>query len=317
MKTLNLTDGAMLSMSTCIKLRNATRRKLCVLSFLSLSLFTWNGYSQETDPTQIFKQVVAAYAAMQTFNTEGTVTTDIGTGVSTETSFTIKLEKPNLYLISWNQKNSGVPFGQAGAAWSDGSQPYLYMGIAKAYSKMTSDLMAISSATGISDGAAFTIPSLFLPGLAKEMKAQYPGLINAHLTGTEQVEGDDCYVINGSSNHSASETYWISKRSYLIRKYARSLEQPKGGIVFPQLTDQQLEQAVKAMGMDVTPANKEAVRKMMAQAASSVKTAKLTGTSTQVYTKMDSPQFTPDDFKFTLPTDAVLKPSLFDMGSHP
>ena len=89
--------------------------------------------------------------------------------MNTETSFSILLKKPNLYLISWTQKNMPMAgMTQGGAVWSDGTQPYLYMGVMNAYSKMGSDEMALASATGISGGAANTIPSLFLLGVQGE-----------------------------------------------------------------------------------------------------------------------------------------------------
>ena len=42
---------------------------------------------------------------------------------------------------------------QAGAVWNDGTQPYLYMGVANADAKMTGDIFALGAATGISSGA--------------------------------------------------------------------------------------------------------------------------------------------------------------------
>ena len=61
----------------------------------------------------MFKKVVAAYDGLDTYSAEGTIVADLDTGIATtklETSFTIKLKKPNLYLISWEQKNPMIPF---------------------------------------------------------------------------------------------------------------------------------------------------------------------------------------------------------------
>lgn len=106
-------------------------------------------FAEETDPSAIFKKVMEKYKSMQTYSSEGTIVSDMDIGsmeVSLETSFSMKLKKPNLYLISWKGNM------QSGAVWNDGTQSYLYMGMV-AYSKMKSDEMALAGATGISGGA--------------------------------------------------------------------------------------------------------------------------------------------------------------------
>lgn len=270
--------------------------------------------AEENEPSVIFKRVIVKYQSMETYSAEGTIISAIDRGsakMNIKTSFSIKMKKPNLYLISWDQKNSMMPtYTQSGAVWNDGSRPYVYMGISKAYSKMSSDEMALAAATGISGGAAFTIPSLFL-SVFKKQPEPFARLVDPKLTGSQKVEGEDCYVITGSSTISKTETFWIAKKAYLIRKYSRSLERPEGGAKMPKMTDQQLEEAIKAMGQEVTEDRKEAMKKMMKQAEDSLKTAKLKGVSTELHAKINAPKLKERDFAFTLPVDAVLKESLF------
>jgi hypothetical protein len=271
-------------------------------------------FAQENEPSAIFKKVTDKYQSMETYSAVGTIISEVdhsGSKMNIETSFSIKMKKPHLYLISWDQQNSMMPGGtQSGAVWNDGSQPYLYMGIMKAYSKMSSDEMALGAATGISGGAAFTIPSLFLSVFTKR-PAPFARLIDPKLTGSEQVEGDACYVITGSSSISKTETFWISKKTYMIRKYSRSFEPPEGGAKVPKITDQQLEEAVKAMGQEVTEARKDAMRNMRNQIEDSSKTAKLKGVSTEIHTKIDTSELKGGNFAFPLPLGTVLKESLF------
>ena len=199
---------------------------------------------------------------------------------------------------------------QAGAVWSDGTQPYLYMELSKAYSKMSNDAMALASATGISSGAASTIPSLFLSAFGEPQSRLFDVLQGVRLTGIEPVEGEDCYVITGSSATSTKETFWISKSAYMIRKYAHSLESPKAMAAPPEPTDQQMEDAIKSMGLKVTPERKAEMKKMNKEAADTLKTP-LKGTSTEIYTKVGTPKLTKEDFVFKVPPEAVLKESLF------
>jgi len=277
---------------------------------LSMICLAANVSAQGITPGEIFKEVAAAYESMQTYKAAGTIVADIDTGnmkMSTETSFSILLMKPNLYVISWTQKN--VPMAgmaQDGAVWSDGTQPYLYMGMMKAYSKMSSDEMALAGATGISGGAAFTIPSLFF----KQRPAPFSGLKDPAIEKTEQVGAQDCYVVSGSSAASKKETFWISKSSHLIVKYARSLEREEGAAQ-PDMTNEQLDEAIKGMGQEVTEESRKNMREVMDRSRAVLKNMKLKGLSTETHVTISSPELSKADFRFVLPNDAVMKDSLF------
>jgi outer membrane lipoprotein-sorting protein len=263
-------------------------------------------------PGEIFQRTEAAYASMQTYQSDGTASSDMDSGGSKmqmETSFTILLKKPNLYRITWTQKGM-MGMTQSGAVWSDGSQPYLYMGIMNAYSKMSSDQIALSGATGISGGAAFTIPSLFLASFNVPSN-HFARLQNPRIEKTEKIGDDDCYVISGPSKISKNETFWISKSNYLIRKYSRSLEPPEGGRQMPEMTDEDMAKAMKAMGLEVNDETKKNMRDMMEKSKAALNTAALKGSMTEVQAHVSSPALTAKDFQFTPPADAVLKDSLF------
>lgn len=269
----------------------------------------------DTSPEKVFEKVMAKYKSMKTYKAEGTITSDIETGemkITTETSFSILLKKPNLYLISWTQNNTLMPFmAQSGAVWSDGTQPYLYMGVMNAYSKMGSDKIALGSATGVSGGAAFTIPSLFL-SVFRDQPNTFSRLKDPKTERTEKIGEDDCYVISGPSPISKKETLWISKRSYLIRKYSRSLEPPdEEGYQMPEMTDEQIEETIIGMGQEVTEESKKKVREMMEKSAEMFKKMNIKGFSTEIHTAVSSPELNKNDFKFALPEDTVFKESLY------
>ncbi len=287
---------------------NATRIMAIAISMLMLAIPV---FGKETSPDEILKQVAATYKTMKTYKSEGTITSDIDTDVmkiKQVTSFSILLKKPNLYLISWNQ--TGGVMVQSGNVWSDGTQPYLHMGSINAYSKMTSDEIALSGATGISGGAAFTIPSLFLPVFQGQL-TPFSRLKDLQIENTETVEGEDCYVISGSSAISKKEILWISKESHLIRKYSRSLETPGGDAAIPEMTDEQLEAGIKSLGQEVTEETKKNMREMMEKSRSMIKTMKMKGTSTELHATVSSPELNETDFQFSPPAGAVLKESLF------
>ena len=289
-----------------------TRKKLFV--FAIPVMLGVHGCAEDITPSEIFEKVKTAYKSMDTYKSQGTITSNIDTGemkVNVETSFSIILRKPNLYLISWTQKNTAMPgMSQSGAVWSDGAQPYLYMGGMNAYSEMGSDELALGGATGISGGAAFTIPSLFL-SVFKEQPTLFSRLIDPQIETTEKVGDQDCYVISGSSSISKKEAYWVSKKNYLIKKYYRSLEPPEGGVAIPKMTDEQLEQAIKSMGQEVTEESKKNMMEMMERSRTMFKSMKMKGSSTELHANVSSPELNKNDFKFDLPEGAVLKESLF------
>ena len=288
-----------------------TRKKL--FAFAILMMLGAQGCAEDIPPSKIFEKVKAAYQSMDTYKAQGTITSNIDTGgtkTNIETTFSIILKKPNLYLISWTQKSMAMPgMSQSGAVWSDGAQPYLYMGRMNAYSKMGSDELALGAATGISGGAAFTIPSLFL-SVFKEQPAPFSRLKDPQIEMTEKVGKEDCYVISGSSSISKKEAFWVSKTSYLIKQYYRSLEPPEGGAPIPEMTEEQLEEAIKGMGQEVTEESKQKMREMMKRSKEVLKTAHMTGSSTELHAEISSPKLNTKDFQFALPAGTVLKESL-------
>jgi hypothetical protein len=274
--------------------------------------------AQTTDAGGILNNVLAKYKSMKTYSSNGTIVSDMdsgGTKLRTTTTFSIKLKKPNLYLITWNQTGA-MPQGmaQTGAVWSDGTQPYLYMGMMNAYSKIGDDESALGAATGISGGAAITIPSLFLPAFT-DKAFTLSRLKNPVIEKMETIGGEDCYVLSGSSNVSKKETYWISKSSSLILKYERSFEPPPGGMVMPDISDADLGKSLRAMGQPVTEESKKQMRDMMQNAKNMLKNGGLSGSSTETQSDISSPDLTESDFHFTPPTGTALKDSL--LGPQP
>lgn len=281
--------------------------------FVIVLMFSSSVFAGDTDPSKIFGKVISTYKSMNTYKSEGTTSSNIdtkGLKMSTETRFSILLKKPNLYRITWTQNMPMMAMAQSGAMWSDGTQPYLYMEIIKSYSKMDTDEIAIASATGISGGAAFTIPSLFL-SVFKDQPSLFSRLIDPRLERTQKVRGEECYVISASSPISKKEVFWISKKRNLILKYSRSLEPPAGGTKMPEIDDKQLEDAIKAMGQKVTEETKRKMREMMERTRDTMKSSNLKGSLIEVYTKIVTPELNKKDFVFVVPPGTVFKKSLF------
>ncbi len=79
----------------------------------------------------------------------------------------------------------------------------------------------------------------------------------------------------------------------------------------PEMTDEQLEEAIKVMGQEVTDESKKNMREMMERSEKMLKTVKMKGSSTELHANVSSPELNKNDFKFALPEGAVLKESLY------
>lgn len=271
-------------------------------------------FAQDTDPRAILNQVAATYDALDSYSATGTVHSELasnGTLVNVVTSFSIKLKKPNLYQITWEQKNATTgEVIQAGALWSEGTQPYLYLGGANAYTRMKSDGVARGAAAGPSDGAAFTIPSLFFMK-SRQVTDPFSNLSELKLVGAEQVEGEACYVISGNLSDVQKRTIWISQTTYLIRKSSHAFDKPAGNEQF-SVTDQEIVATLKAGGQKVTAANKAAMRKALKQAHEIKNSLPVQGIATELHTKPNASKLVVADLVFKIPEGVVFKESLLD-----
>jgi hypothetical protein len=95
-------------------------------------------------------------------------------------------------------------------------------------------------------------------------------------------------------------------------KYARSLERSEEAVVLPEMTDAQLDEAIKGNGQKVTEETRKSMREMMNRSIGALNSAKITGSSAETHVQISSPELNKADFQFVLPKDAVMKDSLFD-----
>ncbi len=107
---------------------------------------------------EIIRKSQEAYAALSSYSDQGQTISSIGATAVAPHKFSIKLARPNLYRIEWEQ-NMGF-FDQKGAAWSTGNGDFFKMGDGPAQT-LTDKEQALGSATGVSGGAASTNPGPF------------------------------------------------------------------------------------------------------------------------------------------------------------
>ena len=267
-----------------------------------------------SDPTavEIIQKVQAQYAGFDSYSSEGEIVTDMDmSGVDVDTipgmtddrtkklreskefqdtlkkrqtfkhTFSIKLARPD-YYIEWDQKVH-EKHSNTGAVWSKGKEHFIFN--AKRKTSPKDRRMALASATGVSGGAANTIPSLFFAQPANVLHQ----LNNVRQEGEEAIDGDQCYIIAGKMANMTMK-YWISKDTLLIRQRQQILG---GKLEIPELSDEDIKKALESAGGQATD---EAIRKFKDRIRlSQIMASKMKGTITEIHRNIVINQ--PIDFK--------------------
>jgi len=164
---------------------------------------------------EIFAKAQAAYAALASYSDEGK-SVAILNGTTITHTFSIRLARPNLYRIEWEQSSESVGYKsttEQQVVWSEGKGDFLEtFGHAQKQSNMEN---ALGSATGISGGAAATVPGAFF-------KLKWGNQLGGPLAGEkrladEKIGSVDCYVFTSSLN-GRTKTIWIGKQDFLIHQ---------------------------------------------------------------------------------------------------
>jgi outer membrane lipoprotein-sorting protein len=179
------------------------------------TVFSSDGADDHLSPGEILKRAQEKYASLTSYSDEGkSIATLNGTTITH--TFTIRLARPNLYRIEWEQNSdssSSTTKTKPEAVWSAGEGDFLEMG--SGAQKQTSQEMALAGATGISGGAAATIPGTFFK---MNWGNQLGGPAISEKRQSDEKVGDvDCYVLN-SELKGLTRTLWIGKQDFLIHQ---------------------------------------------------------------------------------------------------
>jgi len=244
------------------------------------------------DPKELLREVQARYDSMQSYSSVGVVTGVFDMSPSSiaealegvpasvaarpevaeayrqavqnlqksEHKFTVKLGRPQLYKVDWEQRVA-PDLIMKGAAWSSGSGNFVAAAGQPKPFQPESTVMALAMATGISGGAAGTVPSAFFGFDHSPFKL----LSESVLAPDDIVDDDPCYVIQGDIG-GQHVTLWISKRSGLLRQQRTDFA---GHMEMPEFDDETMTATLKSLNKEPTAeeitkmrTNLEAARKM-------------------------------------------------------
>lgn len=196
------------------KLNFAIGMSLAMLAVVGMATISTAQSSGEDTLTtkEILKKSQDAYASLSSYSDEGKTVSSLGSTALPPYIFNIKLARPDFYRVEWKQDVGS--FANKGVAWSAGDGDYMKMGDA-VNRKVPDKDAALGGATGVSGGAAASIPGTFF-------KMNWGGqLADAMESGKrkadEKIGGTDCYVLTEGSG-GRTRTLWIGKQDLLIRQ---------------------------------------------------------------------------------------------------
>ncbi len=212
--TLTLVKGTMKIM-TWIKIKFVAGVGVVALiagGAVTVAISQTNGGDKVT-VEEIFKQSQNAYASLTSYSDDGKTVSSIGSTTVAPHTFTIKLARPSLYRIEWQQQVTSS-YVNKGVVWSAGDGDFMVMGDGTVQNQGSRE-SALAGATGISGSAAATVPGTFfrmnwgnqLGASASSEKRQ----------ANEKVGDVDCYVLT-SELKGRTKTLWIGKKDFLIHQ---------------------------------------------------------------------------------------------------
>ena len=284
--TLTLVKGTMKTM-TWLKMKFAVGVGVATLlagGVATVAVSQTSGGDKMT-VVEIAKQSQAAYAALTSYSDSGTVVA-IGGGQTTETSFTIRLQRPNLYRIDWAQ--TGGAFVSKGIVWSQGNGDYLVMDATDKTatpSKMQSRDFALGVAAGVSSSASTSIPGTFFAAktVGNTLPLMVAGKTETKKLADEKIGSADCHVVVSVLDAAkllanvklptntavrmknlgiTTTTLWIGKRDHLIHQVKT---ETAGMAIAMTFTDAQLKVQLQRRNKPVTPESLAALRTELEQ----------------------------------------------------
>ena len=186
---------------------------------ISLAYLSSLGHSQQSKitPQIIMKRMAQRYASCSSYQDTGVVQTTHNEANSARIErmpFKTYFARPRFFRFEWIDYFHWKD-GRKSIVWCDGKDTYSYWEPDR-YEKEEYLGLGIAGATGISRGAAHTIPRLLM---ADEVSGfALTELTNLSLVGEELFEGVLCYRINGKHPFGDIYELWIGKRDYLLRK---------------------------------------------------------------------------------------------------
>ena len=259
-------------------------------------------------PLEIIKDTQNAYAALSSYSDTGTTLQTVGSMTITNT-FKIRLARPNLYRIEWEEPAPG--FTNKGAVWSAGNGDFLLTAKTgheqNAKRSKEQDMASnLSSATASSGSASSAIPGTFFGQNWGNITLKPLASGRSKLTRQkdENVGGFDCLVVagdvSGKNGANMKMTLWIGKRDFLIHQSQQAVAGlPRMPELQAALSDSEIRDSLSRAGKPATPEAIAAMRKQIQDALKATLATLNTGNFSAIQTHENivvNQKFSPADF---------------------
>lgn len=188
---------------------------LCFSCLTTVSLAF--GQQSKLDGKQIVQKMAAQYVNAKSYQDTGVVHSISGSEkpvIKEINHFKTFFVRPKLFRFEWNDLESSG--GKAWyIVWSDAKAVFSYSDL-MGFEREEDLGMAIAGATGISRGAAHSVPVLLMPD---ESGFRLTEMDRITLLREEPFEGEECFIVRGFHPFGFPIDMWISKRDFLIRKH--------------------------------------------------------------------------------------------------
>ena len=250
-------------------------------------------------PMEISKQAEAAYAALSSYSDTGTVLAESTVGNS-KTTFTTRLQRPNLYRVDWTQTtDSAVP--SKGIVWSAGDGYFMKMSVGgrNVYAKPVNQhtmIISLGAAAGVSGSASSTIPAAFFElGGGETLQLSAKGKTQLTKEPDVKIGEVDCHAFTSTIDPSKmpgggkppygmgkvgiiTTTLWIGKKDHLIHQVRQTID--TASMQIPAMSDERIKAILENTQQSATPAAIAAFRKQMETSMKKMEGAKFTFTQT-------------------------------------
>lgn len=262
--TTTLMKGTMKTM-TWLKLKFAAGVCVTLLVAAGVAAVAMSESGSSDDGTTVgdmLKKSMDAYASLTTYQSAGTIVSEIN-GDKNTTQFNVILARPDIYRIDWVQKH-GISMS-VGAVWNVGNGDFLQIENLKPQIQKNMET-AIASASGVSSGAAASIPGTFF-------EMNWGNSLKPLLLGEKQksskVGGVDCYVLKTQVGGDGTITVWIGKKDSLIHQIRQT------SLVAPSQSNSQISKNLVTENKQPTPQAIAETRKEIARAKARERSAKI------------------------------------------
>ena len=259
-----LMNGTMKTM-TWLKLKFAAGVSITIIAVAGITTVALSEIGVADDGTTvgvILKKSMDAYASLTSYRSTGTIVSEMS-GNKTTTKFNVVLARPDLYRIDWIQTHASLT--SKGAVWSAGDGDFLQIENLNPQKQKNME-MAIASATGVSGGAAASIPGTFFNmNWGNSLKP----LLLGQKQESAQVGGVDCYVLTTKVGGDGTLTIWIGKSDFLIHQIQQT------SFTAPSLSNSQIKEKLITENNPSTSQANALTRKEIARAKARERSDKL------------------------------------------